>query len=48
MWLMFLLATFHGAISVASPQIIALLKENNSYAQGHGVGTLGQLAKHCM
>ena len=45
---MSLLATFHGAISVAIPQIIALLKDSNSYARGHGVGTLGQLAKHCM
>ena len=48
MWLMSLLATFHDAICVAFPQIITLLKDNNSFAQGHGVGTLGQLANHWM
>ena len=45
---MFLPVTFHDAISVAVPQIIGLLKDNNSDVRSHGAGTIGNLAKHCM
>ena len=45
---MFLLVTFHDAISVAVPQIIDLLKDKDSDVQSCGAVTIGQLAKHCM
>ena len=48
MGLIFLPAAFHDAINVAVPQIIGLLKDNNSDARSHGAITIGKLAKHCM
>ena len=45
MELMFLPAIFHDALSLV-PQIVNLLKDNNSDVRSNCVGALGQLAKH--
>ena len=45
---MFLPVTFHDAISVAVPQIIGLLKDNNSDVWSCGADAIGELAKHSM
>ena len=48
MELTFFPAIFHDAISMAIPQIVDLLKDNDSDVRFHAVSRIGQLAEHCM
>ena len=48
MELTFFLAVFHDAISVAIPQIVDLLKDEDRAVQVYAERTIGTLARHCM
>ena len=48
MELMSLPAIFYDAISVAIPQIVDLLKDEDRAVRVYAQRTIGTLAKHCM